>query len=318
MSDKGNRAGEEYLRYTSLEHFEPMRLEIARAISERMSIPMAEFEGESDGTAFFHWITSLLAVEKWLRATTDDEADIDADSDWRIARNKLAAAALLRLFHHRFNLDIDDRSVQFLDAFGNVAQTNEKILKILFYGWDFMRSMAGEIAVHWWQNQSLPILKEDHFAEIDETIEESGEEFEFLNIAYRDAVMQMAMEFDLLQKIQTAGNIGLAFPEEMPEDADGIGVIGGVKKYLSQAAVIRYPVSVDNDKVGKALSFGEAVKSLKSEKPKILVEAVYDAGDGKEAVVFVPIHIDDGSANFLLPRLTEAGLHVNAACLAMI
>jgi hypothetical protein len=247
MSDKGNRAAEEYQRYTSLEHFEPMRLEIARAISERMSIPMAEFEGESDGTAFFHWITSLLAVEKWLRATTDDEVDIDADSDWRIARNKLAAAALLRLFHHRFNLDIDDRSVQFLNAFGNVAQTNGKILKILFYGWDFMRSMAGEIAVHWWQNQSLPIIKEDHFAEIDETIEESGEEFEFLNIAYRDAVMQMAMEFDLLQKIQTAGNIGLAFPEEMPEDADGIGVIGGVKKYLSQAAVIRYPVSVDND-----------------------------------------------------------------------
>lgn len=28
MSDKGNRAGEEYQRYTSLEHFEPMRLEI--------------------------------------------------------------------------------------------------------------------------------------------------------------------------------------------------------------------------------------------------------------------------------------------------
>lgn len=317
MGDKGNRAGEEYLRYTSLEHFEPMRLEIARAISESMSIPMSEFEGGSDETAFFHWITSLLAVEKWLRETTYAEADIDADSDWRIARNKLAAAALLRLFHHRFNLDIDDRSVQFLNAFGNVARTNGKILKILFYGWDFMRTMAGEIAVHWWQNQSLPILKEDHFAEIDETIEESGEEFQFLNIAYRDAVIQMAMEFALLQKIQTAGNIGLAFPEEAPEDADGIGIIGGVKKYLSQAAVIRYPVSVDNDKVGKALSFEEAVKSLKSKKPKILVEAVYDAGDGKEAVVFVPIHIDDGSANFLLPRLTEAGVNVCATCLAL-
>lgn len=317
MSEMGNRAGEEHQRYTSLEHFEPMRLEIAQAISERMSIPMSEFEGGSDETAFFHWITSLLAVEKWLRETTYDEADIDVDFGWRIARNKLAAAALLRLFHHRFSLDIDDRSVEFLNAFGNVAQTNGKILNILFYGWDFMRQMAGGIAAYWWQSQSLPMIKDDHFADIDETIEEAGERFEFLKNAYRDAVMQMAMEFDLLQRIQAEGNIGMGFPDEMPEDADAIGIIGGVKQYLSQAAVIRYPVSVSYDKVGPAISFGESVKSLDSKTPKTLVEAVYDTGDGQKAFVFVSNHPDDAAATFLLPRLTEAGVKVRATGFAL-
>lgn len=317
MRDKGNGAGEEYLRYTSLEHFEPMRLEIARAISESMSIPMSEFEGGSDETAFFHWITSLLAVEKWLRETTYAEADIDVDFGWRIARNKLAAAALLRLFHHRFILDIDDQKVKFLNAFGNIAQTHGKTLNVLFYGWDFMRQIAGGIAEYWWESQSLPMIHEEHFAEIDETIEEAGERFEFLKNAYRDAVMQMAMEFDLLQRSQAAGNIGMAFPGEMPEDADALGIIRGVKQYLSQAAVIRYPVSVSYDNVGPAISFGESVKSLDSTRPKILVEAVYDTGDGQEAFVFVSSYPDDAAATFLLPRLTEAGVKVCATGIAL-
>lgn len=315
MGDKGNRAAEEYERYTSLEHFEPMRLKIAQAISESMSIPMVEFEGESDGTAFFHWITSLLAVEKWLRATTYD----DADFDWRIARGKLAAAALLRLFHHRFNLDIDDKSVEFLNAFGSIAQTPAKTLSILFYGWDFMRKMATGIAAYWWQYQSLPKIQDEHFTEMDETIDEAGEGFEFLKNAYRDAIMQISMEFDLLQGIQAAGNIGLAFPDEMPEDADTAGIVGGVKQYLSQAAVIRYPVSVSADKVGEAISFGESAKSLDSTRPKTLVESVYDAGDGMAAFVFFPNHTDDdGAARFLLPRLTEAGVTVHAAGFALV
>lgn len=319
MSDKGNRAAEEYQRYTSLEHFEPMRLKIAQAISESLDIPMHEFEGESDETAFFHWITSLLAVEKWLRATTYEEAEIEADTDWRIARNKLAAAALLRLFHHRFNLDLNDESIKFLNAFGNIAQTNGRGLNVLYYGWDFLRQMAGGIAVYWWQNQSLPKIQDEHFAEIDETIEESGEDFEFLKNAYRDAVMQMSMEFDLLQRIQAAGKIGMIFPEEMPEDADAIGIIGAVKRYLSQAAVIRYPVSVSLDQVGPAISFGESVKSLSSKKPKTLVESVYDSGDGPQAFVFFSNHLDDdGAATFLMPRLTEAGMKVSAAGFALV
>lgn len=315
MRYKGIGAAEEHERYTSLEHFEPMRLKIAKAISESMGIPMAEFEGESDGTAFFHWITSLLAVEKWLRATTYD----DAESDWRIARNKLAAAALLRLFHHRFNLDIDDRSVMFLNAFGSVAKTPAKTLTTLFYGWDFMRRMAGGIAAYWWQYQSLPKIQDEHFAEMDETIDEAGEGVEFLKNAYRDAFMQISMEFDLLQGIQAAGHIGLAFPDEMPENAGTAEVVGEMKRYLSQAAVIRHPVSVSSDKVGEAISFGESAKSLDSKRPKTLVESVYDSGDGMEAFVFFPNHTDDdGAANFLMPRLTEAGMTVNATGFALV
>ncbi len=179
--------------------------------------------------------------------------------------------------------------------------------------------MAGGIAAYWWQNQSLPKIQDEHFAEMDETIDEAGEGFEFLKNAYRDAVMQMSMEFNLLQKIQAAGNIGMEFPDEMPEDADTAGIIAGVKRYLTQAAVIRYPVSVSDNKVGKAISFDESVKSLDSKRPKTLVEAVYDAGDGLEAFVFLSNHTDDdGAANFLLPRLTEAGMTVHAAGFALV
>lgn len=154
---------------------------------------------------------------------------------------------------------------------------------------------------------------------MDETIDEAGEGFEFLKSAYRDALMQISMEFELLQGIQAAGHIGLAFPDAMPENAGIAGIVGDMKRYLSQAAVIRHPVSVSADKVGEAISFGESAKSLGSKRPTTLIESVYDSGGGMEAFVFFPnLAGDDGAANFLLPRLTEAGMAVRATGFALV
>jgi hypothetical protein len=309
MSSRGNSAAE-------LEYFEPARLEIAQAISAKIGIPMSEFEGGSDDTAFFHWITSLLAVEKWLRATAYDETAMDEGLvGYRIARNKLAASALLRLFHHRFNLDLDDKAMQFLNAFGSIARTDAGALEALLNGWHFMRQIAGGIAAYWWQSQSIPMITEGHFADLDEAIDDADERFEFLKHAYRDAIMQMAVEFQYLKQAQGEGKLGVEFPDEMPGEVDDLGIIAGMKQYLSQAAsALRQPVWVAMDgKVGDGVSFGDAAKSLDSENPKVLVEAVYSFDGQKEAVVLVTGSSDDRSATFLLPRLKDAGIDVRAA-----
>jgi hypothetical protein len=318
MNDKGTRVIEEYQRYTSMEFFEQKRLEIARSVSDGLGIPLSEFEAGRDETAFFHWLTSLLAVEDWLRKTIFNSQDWDALGEgWEIARNKLAAAAALRLFHHRFALDIDDRGIKFINAFGNIAQANGNLLGALFHGWNFMRGVAAGIAAYWWENKSLPMISEGYFEELDETIDVGREDMEFLKNAYRDAIMQIATEFELLQKIQADGNIGLSFPDEMSEDVDAAGIIAAMKRYLAQSAVIRRPVSTSQSKVGKAISFAEAAESLESKHPKILVESVYDIDGGKEAFVYLPIHRDDRSAHHLLPTLTDAGLKVSAVGFSM-
>lgn len=319
MSDESNKVvKEDYEHYRGLEYFEPVRQKIVQAISEKLSIPLIEFHGGNEETAFFHWITSLLAVERWLQATMDEERVNDREFGWVIARNKLSTAIFLRLFHHRFTLNIDNQSLMFLNAFGNVAGTNKKILEILIYGWDFMRNIAGEIGKYWWQNQSLPLLHDEHFDKIDEIINEAGYGYGFFKNAYRDAVMQMATEFSLLQKIQVAGNIDLAFPDERPEDADAKGIIKTVKVYLFQAAGFREPLAVSYDKSVKEVSFDESLKSLDSKTPKTLIESVYNTWEGVEAFVFFPNHNGDGAETFLLPSLKDAGITVHAVGFALV
>lgn len=320
MSEVGKQAVDEDQRYLSLDFFEADRQEIAKKISDRIDIPLSEFEAGDDHKAFFHWISSLLAVERWFQATIDDSyrAADEFGDEWHIARNKLAASALLRLFHHPFALSVDDDRWKFVAAFGTASSANAKLLKAAFSGWDFLRGFAYALARYWWEYGSLPHITDDHFSDMDEGIENGGEDLSFLADVYRDAVAQLISEFSLLQRFQADGSIGVAFPSEMPAGADYDRIVSLVKRYLYQASAIRQPASMSQGKIGGAVSFEKAARALNTQAPIVLIESVYNTGHEKEAFVYLPVNGGDSSSIRILPALTETGMIANAFAFALM
>lgn len=317
MTDqKMQQAINEHQRYTSLELFEPKRLEIAKSISKGMRIPLSEFEAGNHETAFFHWLTTMLSVEDWLRETIFNSYDRDEFGEgWDVARDKLATGAVLRLFMHPFALSFDDQRIKFVNAFAHYTSANVKLLNALLNGWELMRELTGSLAEYWWDEGAIPPISDSYFEPLDDVIEDGGDDLEFLRNVYRDAAMQIATEFDLMLKIQAAESIGLTFPDEMPENADRNIIIDAVKQFISQAAMIRRPISVNMREVGESLSFAKAAKSLDTKSPVVLIESAYETG---EAFLFNPLSPNGSGLSYLLRTLSDAGMKTTAVGFSMV
>jgi hypothetical protein len=297
----------------SLDFIEPRRREIAAACSERLGIPEHEFE-LSEGTEFFHFLTSIIAVGEWVAETgmafmwKRQEEDY---AQWReYPWTKAVSGAIARLVLHPLSIDIaSPEKLQFINAFLQASTPEEmdaqsqrrRAWMVQAVLMSYLNCRSGVIrALHgYWETGQPGGLKDWEFETLDNFLAENDSDDDRCNLfprgAERDAYGTIYSELAFLIKENDD------LPGPMPRDAqsaDPDKAFDLAKRYMIQFSLFRRKAALAGDKfTGTKKSFADALAALGTDKQFALFENAREEGGDEGTVLPVFLHREGAGAS---------------------
>jgi hypothetical protein len=278
-----------HAEWRSLDWFEADRSKAAQSLSEKLGIPIEEF-ADTDKTASFHFLSLALAIAKWLN-----------DSGWReigmrdemsmnqleqIARSKVMAGILVRLFCHRYVQNIGQMPGlgTMVKAFTAATGVSETMFGHVLTAHTYVRqstlAMARFIADG---SEGDSPVKVGFFDPYREFLERDEDEF-MPSDAVWDASLQLTCAMRFLNE-----------QADLPVSLDGLpeGEAQAhhfLRNYLMMAGMHRTPAVFQLEKLSfKGATLGAAIESLHKKKPLVLLDAVFQKADGSSEII-VPVN----------------------------
>jgi len=290
--DAIKRAAAKELEWRSLECFEPERKRIAESVSEKLKIPIEEFEDTVD-TAPFHFVTLCLAIGNWLVRSREEELDKHEYAPMSefeyIAREKAVAGVLVRLFSHPFVQHPSD--VPQFDAFlismaqasGSKLHPAAFVISAHTYVRNASLDMADFLAGGGGDEDGPPVtmdLFDPYFANLDD---KDGDE-----IMPRDAAVDAAIQLcDTLAQINRRDDLPVSL-ENLPEDQSQAQQF--LRSYLLFAGADRKPALFRRGELTfENATLGAAIASLSSKRPWVLIDTLFEPG-GEALELSVPLN----------------------------
>lgn len=275
--------------WRSLDWFEADRAKAAKDISEKLGIPISEFE-DTDTTACFHFMTLALAAAKWLHESGWREIGlrdtIGMNQLERVARSKVMAGILVRLFFHRYVQNIGQMQGvgMMVEAFAKASGVPRTMFMHVISAHTYVRqsvlSMARFVADG--EEGSSPITV-DFFDSYRESLESDEDEF-MPGDAVWDASLQLTCAIRFLNE-QADLPASLA---NLPDDEARAHHF--LRNYLMMAGMHRTPAVFQLEKLSfKGSTFDAAIESLHAKKPLVLLDTVFQKADGS-AEIIVPVN----------------------------
>lgn len=297
----------------ALDFFEPRRREIAAACSDRLGIPEHEFE-LSEGTEFFHFLTTLIAVGEWVADTgmafmwKRQEEDY---AEWQeYPWTKAVSGAIARLVLHPLSIDIaGEQQLQFVNAFlqastpetmdAHSQRRRARMVQAVLMSYLHCRSGLIKAIEGYWETGRPGGLKDWEFESFDNFLEESDPDDDRCHVfpreAERDAYGTLYSEFAfLIEKNE-------ALPGPMPRDPQPVNADKAfdlAKRYMIQFSLFRKKAALSGQKfTGTKKGFADALAALGTEKQFALFENVRDEGGERGTVLPVFLHRDGPGAS---------------------
>ncbi|HDR8994450.1 TPA: ankyrin repeat domain-containing protein [Burkholderia vietnamiensis] len=298
--------------YFTMEHLEPRRLAIARALAEHMNYDRAMFDLKRSDPQL-HFVTLLVAAAEWVarngRKTVVDEHDMDNDDEpteqrvvRRVGFRQAVAGIHLRLAMHPFSMVLGHQTPErvksfskFLDAVVKVASGGDDLdeleandlrasLSILVSAWDWSQAtlLAQARAVATGGDRPYYTLENfrvffGNFEDVDPT--KHGD-----HIYPRDALEEAFMAMDLAVRISGEHPVR---PLAVTEDMDDQAVLTVVKAWLPlvkgrrEVYEVYDPTSVDPEFAPSDRSFSDTLAIL--ETPRTIPVVRYEVYDVQDA-----------------------------------
>ncbi len=320
----------------NLDFFEPRRREIAAACSERLGIPEHEFE-LSEGTEFFHFLTSIIAVGEWVAATgmafmwKRHEEDY---AEWReYPWTKAVSGAIARLVLHPLSIDIaGEQQLQFVNAFLQASTPEEmdeqsqhrraRMVQAVLMSYLHCRAGVIKAIQGYWETGQPGGLKDWEFEGFDNFLAESDSDDDrchlFPREAERDAYGTLYSEFAFLIKQNEA------LPGSMPRDPQPVNAdkaFDMAKRYMIQFSLFRKKAALTGQKfTGTKKSFADALGALGTDKQFALFENVRDEGGEEGTVLPVFLHREGAGASVMehVARNTDSPFKFEIVGLQMV
>lgn len=259
--------GEEERR-RSLEYFEGRRQEIVGKLVQKLGIPAHEFEPGND-TAFFHFLTSALAVGSWL-ADTCGQAFEDRLNDGPPemsdeARQKLVASALVRLalLPSAFGFDEGDGDgeakgrMDTAHAFMSASGRGDLCSTFVLMSWSTIREFLVFMARSWASGEERA-PKREFFSWFEEWSGNVDKDRFIPHLATVEACAMLYSEFTFVDKrIEAFGT------RRLSPDAPDWKAFSVAKDFLLPCAYRRHPVVFDGTSFSQdGASFADAARSM--------------------------------------------------------
>lgn len=299
LMDRLNVAVARNTQWGSLDYFETDRANIAKALSDKLGIPLKEFD-DTPETACFHFMTLTLAVAKWLHASGWDEIrgrDEKLMNQFeRLARSKAMSGILVRLFGHAYVQNIGEMQglEQMVKAFCMASGVSETMFGHILTAHTYVRQSALLMAEYLAEGSpegEAPV--NGAFFEPYESFLENDPDGFMPPDAVMDASIQIYSTLQFLSK-QAALPVAL---DALPEDAAKAHHF--LRNYLMFSGMYRTPATLQLQKLSfKGASLAAALDSLTAEKPLVLLDTVFQDGDALNIVVpFNPMsNLSDANA----------------------
>jgi hypothetical protein len=320
----------------SLDFFEPRRRAIADACSKGLGIPEHEFE-LSQGTEFFHFLTTLIAVGEWVADTGMAfmwKRQEEGYAAWReYPWTKAVSGAITRLVLHPLSIDISaPEKVQFINAFMQASTPEEMdaqsqhrralMVQAVLMSYRQCRSGVIRAVKGYWETGRPGGLKDWEFEGFDNFLAQSDPDDDrchlFPREAERDAYGTLYSEFAFLIKENEA------LPGPMPRDPQPVGADKAfdlAKRYMIQFSLFRKKAALTGEKfTGTKRSFADALGALGTPKQFALFENVRDEGGDEGTVLPVFLHREGAGASVVqhVARNTDSPFKFEIVGLQMV
>lgn len=299
----------------SFEFFEKRRMEIVKACSAKLGIPLEEFAYTND-TAAFHLATVVIAAGEWVVnqgiKTAWPQEDHQGDPVPRFAFMKAVSSLICRLTLHLYGFSVsgDGPEAKMLMAFIKASDPHDS---------DSPESTRRIVAIHaligcreicryglilgvtkYWETGELGALVHDHFNRIEQFLDEFDSNKDdsgfFPAVACKDAYSSLFYEMQTL--IAHNDEITAAMPRTMAK-WDEPGAFALAQRYLSQYSLFRQPIAITSrfQKIEPtSLTFADALRSLGGKNEFALIESG-NAIDGLALPIF---HDQHGNIRLIL------------------
>lgn len=292
-------AFERHNAWRSLAPVESDRRKIASAVSSKLGIPLPEFDEPA-----FNFLTTALAIGKWVARSGHQESEAeDTGGPWEIgvARHKIAAGMLARLFCHPYVQDVGSAPhfESFLSAFAKASDSSLNAGIYVVSASQYVRLATIEMARHLGSGQEgPPPVTNDFFDGHREVLDNIDADGFYPGEAAIDASIQIFASISCVND-HWAGAPDLA---DLPQD--DMHAHEWLRKYLNLSGAFRAPAMLRNDKlVRKGSTLSEAIDSMDSDAPFVLLESVFENPNGVEIVM--PFVSDKAGTGYLMRTVSE-------------
>lgn len=308
----------------SLAYFEDRRLRIVERLVDRLEIPASEFE-PGDETAFFHFLTSALAVASWLKDVCEQSYGYEYDDRPAMADaalRRLTASALTRLvlLPSAYGLDdeedddgVAERRMAFM-AFLSASGVHETCASFVIQSWSIMRGYLVDLA----RARSSDEFDEpsaDFFSAFMEWTENVDSDGFFPRDAVPDACAMLYAEFGFMEDF-------LPFrANPVDPDASRAEWFAAAKNFLLPCSYRRHALIFDGKSFSReGATFDEAARSFDAgdDPARVLFETVLVGVDESAVLNF---YLNEGSGREMMEiakGAREAGLEPSAVSFGLV
>ena len=303
----------------SLDFFEPRRLEIAKACSERFGIPIEEFV-LSNETASFHFSTALIAVSEWVHdqgvaAMWARQRDENGNPFASYALMKAVSSAICRLVLHMYVMPFEQGGspMKMLQAFATCSDPDPEdrgassrrmmVIQVMLSARETCRVGLVKGLVGFWESGAPGGLTHDDFEPLEAFLDEHDNAEDGTEIfpagALKDAYAM------LYQELTTLLDCNAALPAPLPDSVDEwdeIGAFNAARNYLSQFSLFRRPVAIDKgikNVTATKKTFADAAKALGSKNQF----AFFESSAGSERLVLPVFNHQESDLKFIVQAI---------------
>ena len=273
-------------QWRSLDWFEEDRAKIAKSLSDKLGIPLTEFDDTPD-TACFHFMSLALAIANWLHKSGWEEIrgrDEKLMNQFEyLARSKIMAGILVRLFSHAYVQNIGEMEGldSMVKAFCMASGANETMFGHILTAHTYVRQSALLMAQYLAEGSpdgEVPV-KCGFFEPYDEFLENDEDGF-----MPPDAVMDASLQiFATLQFLNSQASLPVAL-DTLPDDAAKAHHF--LRNYVMFSGMYRTPATLQLGSLSfKGASLAAALDSLSDEKPLVLMDAIFQDGDAVNIII---------------------------------
>lgn len=298
---------ERHSEWRSLDFFEPGREAIVAAIVEKLKIPASEFVLSND-TASFHYLTTVLAIADWVRKSgfaelklKHDNEELGPRNNELLARRKLVAGALIRLFLHPYVLGVEGMqgANQFVQGFSGASGIDQEMTLIVLGAADHVRGATIKLAWHLVNPDKQPgfhPVTTDFFNNYHELLADNDGDELMPPAAAMDASLQLGAALDFL--VDRSDRLPFP-PSMMSAEGNNAKTHNNLRNYLMLGGLFRKPMVLLNDKLKTdGADFSKAANGLSKKKPPVLMDSVFE--DEGQVSICVPLITQDGSDDTML------------------
>lgn len=301
------KAIERHSEWRSLDFFEPSREAIVAAIVEKLKIPASEFVLSND-TASFHYLTTVLAIADWVRKSGFAELKLKHEKEEGglrnnelLARSKLVAGALIRLFLHPYVLGVEGMqgADAFVQGFCGASGIDQNMTVIVLAAADHVRGATIKLAWHLANPDKEPgfhPVTTDFFNNYHDLLADNDGDELMPPAAAMDAALQLGAALDFL--VDRSDRLP-APPSMMSAEGNDAKTHNNLRNYLMLGGLFRKPMVLLNDKLKTdGADFYKAANGLSKKKPPVLMDSVFE--DEGRISICVPLITQDGSDDTML------------------